>query len=284
MKLLVLGKEGSGKSALVNSLLEFNREDPRAAKESSEGYSATTRVQCYGDYRGGINVELYDTPGLGNEQSARNILDQVVDVTNGNVDRVLFCIALSRGIRVDDSYCNLISLLTRMYTQRVWPHTIFVLTFVNDPPYKEVSQRELHQQTVQNVKQQLHRAMLLAGVDGSIANSVPLLTAGYDRGALPHETEDWNERLFNECRKPGISGLEGPLLQRSSYSQGPLLQRNLHQIYSQSVIQYIGYIMVGGIVGFVISRIAFGDSSAGALVLSVIGGIIGGVFCWNRNK
>jgi hypothetical protein len=215
MKLLVLGKEGSGKSALVNSLLEFNREDPRAAKESSEGYSATTRVQCYGDYRGGINVELYDTPGLGNDQSAKKILDQVVDVTKGDVDLVLFCVTLSRGMRVDDSYHRLISLITRTYTERVWCQTVFVLTFVNDPPFKEVSQKELHQLTVRNVKQQLHRAMLLAGVDSSIANSVPLLTAGYDRGVLPHETEDWNERLFNECRTREManSSGEGPLLQ-----------------------------------------------------------------------
>ena len=268
-KLLVLGKEGSGKSALVNSLLGLNREDPAAAKESSEGYSATTNVECYTNHRDGVKVEVYDTPGLGNEQSARKIL-QVVDVTKGDVDRVLFCIALTRGMRVDDSYHRLISLITQTYTQHIWSRTAFVLTFVNDTPYQEVSQKELHQRAIENIKQQLHRAMLRAGVDGSIANSVPLLTAGYDRGVLPHETEDWTERLFNDCHRPVNSSFEGP--------------RNLHQIYSRSVIQYIGYIMVGGIVGFVISRIAFGDSATGALILSVIGGIIGGFFCWKRRK
>jgi hypothetical protein len=270
MKLLVLGKEGSGKSALVNSLLEFNREDPRAAKESSEGYSATTRVQCYGDYRGGINVELYDTPGLGNDQSAKKILDQVVDVTKGDVDLVLFCVTLSRGMRVDDSYHKLISLLTRTYTERVWSHTIFVLTFVNDPPHKDGSQ---HHQTIRNVKQQLHRAMLLAGVDSSIANSVPLLTAGYDRGVLPHETEDWNERLFTECRKPGNYSGEGPLLQ-------------IPPKHGRAVAVYVGLPTVGGgLAGMGIGAAAYGG--IGALVLTPIGVIVGvicGVVIKNRKK
>ena len=260
MKLLLIGKEGSGKSALVNSLLGFYREDPAAAKESSEGYSATTNVECYTNHRDGDKVELYDTPGLGNEKSARKVLNLVTDVTKGDVDLVLFCIALSRGMRVDDSYHKLISLLTRIYTKPVWNRTIFVLTFVNDPPHKDGSQ---HHQTIRNVKQQLHRAMLLAGVDSVMADSVPLLTAGYDRGVLPHETEDWNERLFNECRKRGTS---------NSSFEGPLLQ--IRPGNRRAVGLYVGVpTLGGGVAGLGIGAAVIGV--IGAIVFSILGAIGG---------
>ena len=219
MKLLVLGKGGSGKSALVNSLLGFNRGDPGTAKESSEGFSVTTSVGCYVIHKNGVNVKIYDTPGLGNEQRARLILDQVTDVTKGDVDVVLFCIALSRGLRVDDSYYNLISLLTRMYKQGIWRHTIFVLTFANSTPYTEV---RLHQQTIENIIKEIRQAMKLAGVDSSIADSVPLLTAGSDRDVLPHETENWKETIFRECRNRRKSSTASLLLQKSHFSHNIL--------------------------------------------------------------
>ena len=154
-----------------------------------------------------------------------------------------------------------------MYTRRVWRQTIFVLTFVNDSPHKDDSQREPHQQTIQNIRQQLHHALQ---IDGTIANSesIPLLTAGYNRGVLPHETEEWNESIFNECRKRG-----------AYKSEGPLLYKGFRPLDVQSVIKHlemIGYITVGGLVGFIIGAIAFSGKSLGSSMLSIlIGGIIG---------
>ena len=113
MKILVLGKEGSGKSALINSLLGFDRNSHNAARESDFGASSTTTVKGYVNYRDGIEVVMYDTPGLGNEPSARKVLNQVCDVTEGSVDCIICCIALSIGMRVDDSYYKIIEITTR---------------------------------------------------------------------------------------------------------------------------------------------------------------------------
>ena len=179
-------------------------------------------------------VELYDTPGLGNERNAQIVLDQICKETNDEVDVVLFCIALSRGIRVDDGYYKLISLLTKMFGQNFWSKTIFVLTLVNDSPYKEVSQGELHRRTIQNVKQELERAMRIANVDSSIAESVPLLPAGYERGCFQHEAREWSETLFNECRERESVRSEVPLLQRKGH----------HRICRVAVIGVLQWLLV----------------------------------------
>lgn len=261
MRLLVLGREGSGKSALVNSFLGFNREDSLAAPESNAGYSATTSVNRYVGHKNGIKVEFYDTPGLGNERNAQIVLDQICKETNDEVDVVLFCIALSRGIRVDDGYYKLISLLTKMFGQNFWSKTIFVLTFVNDSPYKEVSQGELHRRTIQNVKQELERAMRVANVDSSIAESVPLLPAGYERECLPHEAREWNETLFNACREC-----------ETVRSVVPLLQRKTHPI-SWRVAVICAFTLGGGLAGLQIGRLSLGV--VGALVFAFLFGAIG---------
>ena len=213
MKLVVLGKGGSGKSALVNSLLGFGRSAPGAAEESNAGYSVSTEVRHYNNRRDDIHVEVWDTPSL-HENSARKTLSQLSDRTKGNADVVLFCIALSRGMRVDDSYYKLISILTEVYTERLWNHAIFVLTFANDLPYKEERQRDQHERTVKNVQEELQLAMQRAGVDSSIADCVPLLTAGYNEGVLKHETDDWNKRLFERCRERLNTNPEDPLLKQ----------------------------------------------------------------------
>lgn len=270
----MLGKEGSGKSALVNSLLGFNREDSRAAPESNLGYSATKSVDSYVEQRHGIEVKVYDTPGLGNERNAQMILDQVCKKTNDDVDVVLFCIALSRGMRIDDSYYKLISLLTRTFEQNFWKSTIFVLTFVNDPPYKEVSQRERHQLTIKNVKQELERAMKFANIDASIAESVPLVTAGYESGCLPHETGDWNETLFDACRQRERLRSVAPLLQRINRPK----DRRLAIIGGSTVGGCLVGLLIGGLIYGGIGAVIF------AILFGVCGGTVSSGFVWIKRK
>lgn len=197
MKVLVLGKGGSGKSALVNSLCKIDREGPEAAPESDSGCSATHCVRPYVTRRDGEDLVLYDTPGLDDQKRARQALDEVCDVTKGEVDVVLFCIALSRGLRIDDSYTELISVLAEAFGQSLWTQLIFVLTFAGD---EDTSQRE---QKTKNVTEQLTRAVKAAGAEESEAESVTVLSAGYsvNQGAA----EDWSEKIIEACRQRAIS-------------------------------------------------------------------------------
>lgn len=270
----MLGKEGSGKSALVNSLLGFNREGSLAAPESNVGYSATTSVNRYVGHRNGTEVELYDTPGLGNERNAQMVLDQVCKKTNDNVDVVLFCIALSRGMRVDDSYYKLISLLAKTFEQHFWNKVIFVLTFVNDSPYKEVSQRERHQLTIKNVEQELERAMKLANVDSIITDSVPLLTAGYESGCLPHETRDWNETLFDACRDRQRERSILPLLQRSNRPK----DRRIVIVGASTVGGCLAGLLIGGLALGIIGAIVF------AFLFGASGGVVSSGVLYMKRK
>ena len=241
MKLVLLGKGGSGKSALVNHLLQFSPGDLRAAKESGAGVGVSSGPRLYENYRDGVLVEVWDTPGLDNESNAQQILKKLSESTKERADVVLFCVALSRAMRIDDSYRKLISLLTKTYKPDLWKQTIFVLTFVNETAYKADHQTEKHMGIFQNVKRELQQTLVQAGVSGAIANSVPLLTAGYDSEILPHETEDWNERLFRECSKKANSNFVAPLVPKIETS---MLKRMFNTLWS-----LVSFINLRGVVG-----------------------------------
>ena len=194
--MLILGKGGSGKSALINSLRKIDSEHPEAAPESDAGCSATDSVRSYATRGDGVDIELYDSPGLDDKKGARQVLEEAFDVTNGDVNAVLFCIALSRGLRIDDSYTELISVLAETFGQGLWSQLIFVLTFAEDADTSQSRQK------IKHVTEQLTRVMTAAGAGKSVAESVAVLPAGY---AANQGTEDWREKVIDACRQRAIS-------------------------------------------------------------------------------
>lgn len=191
MKVLVVGKGGSGKSALVNSLRRIDREDPEAAPESDSGYSATDCVRRYVSRRDDVDIELYDSPGLDDKKGAQRVLGEARGATNGDVNVVIFCIALSRGLRIDDTYTDLMSALVETFDHSLWSQLIFVLTFSED-----TSQGRLK---MKNVTEQLTRAMMSAG---AATEAVTVLPAGYTE---KQERENWSKKIIDSCVERGNS-------------------------------------------------------------------------------
>ena len=134
VNLVVIGNAGQGKSTLVNSMLDFTAEDPRAAAEGDEGLTCTKHVRLYSNIRDGAVVRIWDTPGLYDSVHVKQemILKELSASTEQKIDLVLMCIAYRRGVRVDDGHKSVIHLMTNYYGKYFWKKVVFVMTFVNE--------------------------------------------------------------------------------------------------------------------------------------------------------
>ena len=93
INILVIGKTGEGKSALINSLIELKRE---IAPEGAFTDCCTTTTQSY-TYRSiipGVNVTIIDTPGLQDIQNKEHKYIQEMKNKCHAISLVLYCMQL----------------------------------------------------------------------------------------------------------------------------------------------------------------------------------------------
>ena len=130
---MTVGRSGAGKSTLINTLLQLEGEE-RANAEYS-GKSVTTDAKKYDKKRNGVNVHIIDTPGLAvvdrSEDKERTTVAQIIALTEGKVDVLLFCVAVSPSSKIDDTEVKVISALTKAFGSQIWEKAVLVLTFCN---------------------------------------------------------------------------------------------------------------------------------------------------------
>ena len=123
--ILVVGETGTGKTALINNLLmkdliEFEIETPEIIK-----FNGTVE---------GIDVVLYDTPGLGDSRSVcvDQHLKQMKTLLGSNeIHLVLYCFKLSET-RIRNSLIRIFQEYHKIGVN--WEHTVMVLTFADFLP------------------------------------------------------------------------------------------------------------------------------------------------------
>ena len=127
LKIMVAGKVGAGKSALVSSLI--------GQEVAVEGDSAASVITTVNQYKKLINaVVIFNTPGLFGPRAGcdcdHETLQEICQKTKGTIDLLLICLKMTE--RLVQSHILLIKRLKLIFkTDAVWKNTLPVLTFAN---------------------------------------------------------------------------------------------------------------------------------------------------------
>jgi GTPase SAR1 family protein len=239
MNVLVVGNTCTGKSALINKMIEKDVAE-EAEDEQSKG---TVRVNVY-DFRsveGGVAGKFWDTPGLQDgadddveSHDAECIRDMKEKGYGDKADLVLYCIKMSNTRFQEEDHRTIMN-LSEGLGKGIWEKAIFVLTYANDvvarlerkhkhrPGKKPVP--EIFKDVISTWEEVLRNEVKKAGVSDSVAESIPVLPAGYEisENFYPEDGRtNWIESLWCVCnaRKPQHWSVTHSLRKLFSKSRG----------------------------------------------------------------
>ena len=194
LKIIVCGQAGYGKSTLINNFLGLSIS--KGAKMGKSGKPITIEVTPYEKEVKGIKVVTFDTPGFCGF-SDEKILQDIAEVTGGEVDLLYYCVSL-RVSRLWDADIQVLRLLSMAFGKELWEHTIFILTFANE------WQRQDIYEIGKVLKEKLITELLRIGVSGTVAQSITVVFAGHKDALLDYDGKElmnWKENLFVESLK-----------------------------------------------------------------------------------
>lgn len=201
LRVLVCGLGGSGKSSLINSLLQLKgRPDELETTSVISKYTKTTAS--------GIKVCVFDTPGLDNiDQSREELIAMMEKETEKKLDIVFYCISLGGPSRVQHGDMEAIKIMTQAFSSEIWKKTVIVFTFANDLE-RRVQHASQYETTINNVKEKVKQVLKNeAHVQEDIIAALPIISAGHNKPVLKYEAEEcrswggWENRLFFEALK-----------------------------------------------------------------------------------
>ena len=190
---LVVGETGTGKSTLINNLM-----GKKVVTEGDTLESQTATITKHELEVEGVQIALYDTPGLGDSRSNRDgeYLRKVEEILkSGAIHLVIYCLKLSETrmraslIRTFQEYAKI---------GMNWEWTIITLTFADavPVPYSEKKMPEFDEVQFFNNRLAEMRAYITktlverVGVVPEVASKIPCNPS----------TSDPNERLVNGDR------------------------------------------------------------------------------------
>ena len=230
--ILVTGRTGAGKSALVNSIVgEY------VAEEGDSRYRETTNVTQYEKKVGDVTVTIYDSPGLQDGISDKTVEEQYLKDLEKNcreVDLNLYCVRMNE--RMCPSEGDAIVKLSRAFgMEKFWQNTLLMLTFANEfrlsiNKSSDSSSLVGHFNKRMTEWKTLLQDVLInkAGITKEVAENVPIVPAGYsDEPFLPAANSDyWLSKLWFHC------------LDRRKDNAKPILKINWRQLRSGDEINH----------------------------------------------
>lgn len=200
IRILVLGKDGSGKSTLINSMLEEELACENHSLTSVIGKNGMIEQHIKRVDHSATEVVMYDTTAVDNFKDG---LVHGIQVMGGmeTFDAVLFCCSALQ--RVDSEMASLVATLHENFGKQLWEKTVFVLTFVN--VFLSLHSVKMHMaesakgEAVQQLVSSLREGLVSRTSVGRCFIKVPVMPAGCDKTMQTFPLIKWHRNLWKEC-------------------------------------------------------------------------------------
>ena len=234
LTILVFGNLGSGKSSLINTILE-----KEVAEEGSKVTGGVTKVTkpFHGEKENikllrttttinNIKITLWDTPGLQDPLEKEGIIKEIKEKCSGDrIDLFLYCTDI-RQTRIRHDDFTAVKELTEALGEDIWKNAIFTLNFTNQVCLTET--RDDEKQSLESFcrdrvfqwKKGLRKAVLAAGVPESVVVLIPIVPTSYRKIPLPTKLgTEWFKDFWSACvRQVRFSSLPAVLKLKIPYA------------------------------------------------------------------
>lgn len=256
LKILVAGKVGVGKSSLINGLI-----GRQIAPEGDDVTSVTHTVNEYKDQINGVDVIIFDTPGLFDPEAHcdRETLQEICKKTGGTIDLLLICLKMTE--RIDVTHVQIIQKLKEVFpTDTVWKNTLLVLTFANEvhlprtrgkpQPEDETKLRDYFGKRLSEFRTKLPE--YLRHIPSHLLKEIPIVPAGYDEPNLPGY-DDWLSKFWVKAFTRASDNAKPALLR---ISEGRFMENPNRERMPPHLRQISMQITWGAVVGAALGKAA----------------------------
>lgn len=196
LNILITGKAGVGKSRLVNALVGRH-----VAEEGRQREAKTSDVTPYCVVIAGINVFVWDSPGLHDGTCDEEVyLAKLAAKVNNGFDVMLYCIKMDdKRFYAEDK--RAMKALTQAFGENLWKKGLIALTFANrveDPDERDNQAYFTKELTLwkEAINKFLHSELNIAD---QVRNQLPVVPAGnYRKLCLPTD-KNWLAQLWIKC-------------------------------------------------------------------------------------
>ena len=201
LKILVIGKTGVGKSALINALVGYE-----ASPESDMETGTYNVEEIVAELSSGIKVMFYDSPGLHDAKGKeKEYLQQIIAISK-DIDLVVYCNKVT-DTRMTEEDCATLCEFTRVLGEEFWKNTIFALTFANmvqpktnirDPAMRKQALEEKVKLMSKKLREVLQSK---AKLSSNLAKSIPIVPVGYhsEEGQTLANGSHWFSDFWGAC-------------------------------------------------------------------------------------